>query len=84
MTLDQLRPGASATITQVAWDRLAPEEALRLRALGVDAGAEVTVAHRGVFGGHDPIALTLGRMTVAVRRVHAAAMQVEPAVGGTA
>lgn len=76
MTLDQLPRGASATITSVAWDALAPEEALRLRALGIDEGAEVTVAHRGVFGGGDPLAVTLGRMTVALRRAHAASMQV--------
>jgi ferrous iron transport protein A len=37
----------------------------------------VKVSHRGVFGGSDPIALAIGRMTVAVRRAHAAAMQVE-------
>ncbi|HEX5644549.1 MAG TPA: FeoA family protein [Erythrobacter sp.] len=84
MTLDQLRPGSTATITHVAWDRLAPEEALRLRALGVDTGAQVTIAHRGVFGGRDPIAITLGRMTVALRRVHAAAMQIAPDAGAAA
>ncbi|MGQ7830862.1 FeoA family protein [Altererythrobacter sp. Z27] len=79
MTLDQLPRGASATITSVDWDALAPEEALRLRALGIDDGAEITIAHRGVFGGRDPIAVTLGRMTIALRRVHAAAMQVAKA-----
>jgi ferrous iron transport protein A len=31
-----------------------------------------------VFGGRDPLAVTVGRMTVAVRRVHAAAMEIEP------
>ena len=41
------------------------------------AEARVAVAHRGVFGGRDPIALTVGRMTVALRRAHARAMQVE-------
>jgi ferrous iron transport protein A len=30
-----------------------------------------------VFGGRDPLALTIGRMTVALRRSHAKAMQVE-------
>lgn len=79
MTLDELLPGSSATITSVAWDDLAPEEALRLRALGIDQGAEVTMAHRGVFGGSDPLAITLGRMTVALRRSHALAMQVTAA-----
>jgi ferrous iron transport protein A len=32
-----------------------------------------------VFAGRDPLAITIGRMTVALRRVHARAMQVEPA-----
>lgn len=79
MTLDQLPQGTSATITRVDWDSLAHEEMLRLRALGIDEGATVSVAHRGVFGGSDPLAITLGRMTVAVRRVHAAAMQITQA-----
>ena len=48
----------------------------RIRALGIDEGAQVAIAHRGVFGGHDPIALSIGRMTLAVRRAHAAAMTV--------
>ena len=77
MTLDQFPLGPAARIVAVDWDSLAAEEAQRLRALGVDAGATVSIAHRGVFGGSDPIALTIGRMTVALRRSHARAMQVE-------
>lgn len=76
MTLDQLPRGFSATITSIAWGDLAPEEGLRLRALGIDQGAQITMAHCGVFGGNDPLAITLGRMTVALRRAHAAAMQI--------
>ena len=78
MTLEGLERGQRARIVAVDWDRLAPEDGVRLRALGLDAGARVAIAHRGVFGGRDPIAVMIGRMTVAVRRVHAAAMQVEP------
>ncbi len=77
MTLDLLPIGQHARIVAVDWAVLAPEEAQRLRALGVDSGARVAVAHRGVLGGADPIALEVGRMTVALRRVHARAMQVE-------
>lgn len=77
MTLDLLPAGQSARIVSVEWGALVDEEARRLRALGVDHGARVKVSHRGVFGGADPIALTVGRMTVAVRRAHAAAMEVE-------
>ncbi|MFC3173625.1 ferrous iron transport protein A [Novosphingobium bradum] len=78
MTLDQLPIGKRARIVAVDWTLLVDEEAQRLRALGIDTGARVALAHRGVFGGRDPLAVMVGRMTVALRRVHAAAMQVEP------
>jgi ferrous iron transport protein A len=66
-----------ARITAIDWDALAPEEGKRLRAMGIDTGTTVAVAHRGIFAGRDPIALSVGRMTVAVRRMHARAMTVE-------
>ncbi len=37
----------------------------------------MTIAQRGVFAGRDPIALTIGGMTVALRRSHALAIVVE-------
>ena len=77
LTLDSLKPLQRAEIVSVDWDVLAPEEAKRLRALGIDEGARVAIAHRGVFAGKDPIALVVGRMTVALRRVHARAMRVK-------
>ena len=76
-TLDLLPPRRRAEIVAVDWDALAPEEAKRLRALGIEEGARVAVAHRGIFAGRDPIALEIGRMTVAIRRSHARAMTVE-------
>lgn len=78
MTLDALDNAKTATICGVNWSAIAPDEAKRLRALGIDEGAEVTVTHRGVFGTRDPIALRLGRMTVALRRSHALAIEVTP------
>ncbi|MEJ2407960.1 MAG: FeoA family protein [Novosphingobium sp.] len=77
MTLDALPLGKTARIAAVDWSALVPEEARRLRALGLEEGANVMIAHRGVLGGRDPIAITVGRMTVAVRRAHASAMTVE-------
>lgn len=77
MTLDLLPLGVPARITTVNWDALVPEEAQRLRALGIDEGACVSLAYRGIFAGRDPLAVEIGRMTVAMRRVHAAAMTVE-------
>lgn len=77
MTLDLVPIGGTARIVAVDWTQLADEEARRLRALGIDEGAQVAVAHRGILGGRDPIAVTVGRMTVAMRRAHARVMQVE-------
>ena len=78
MQLDELPLGQPARISVVDWTQLVPEEAQRLRALGIDSGATVTLAYRGVFAGRDPLALEIGRMTIALRRVHARAMTVEP------
>lgn len=77
MTLDRIPLGQAARIVAVDWSQLVTEEAQRLQALGIDTGAKVEVAHRGVLGGSDPIALTVGRMTVALRRAHARAIEVE-------
>ncbi|WP_028641918.1 FeoA family protein [Novosphingobium acidiphilum] len=78
MTLDQLPLGTPARIVAVDWPMLVPEEAHRLRALGLEEGADVRLAYRGVFMTRDPLAVEVGRMTVALRRVHARAMHVEP------
>lgn len=77
LTLDKLAPLQRAEITSIDWDALALDEAKRLRALGIDVGARVAIAHRGIFLGRDPIALMVGRMNVAIRRVHAKAMAVK-------
>ena len=77
MTLDGFDSGRNARITSVDWASLAEDEGKRLKALGVDEGAEVAILHRGVFGGRDPIAMRLGNMTIAIRRVHAHAISVE-------
>ena len=76
LTLDLLPPRRRAEIVAIDWSLLAPDEAKRLRAMGIDEGARVAVSHRGIFAGRDPIALMIGRMTVALRRSHARAMTV--------
>ncbi len=78
MRLDSLKPGQRARIIAVDTDAIPPQDARRLLALGIETGARVAVAHKGVFGGSDPIAVIVGRMTVAVRRAHAGALSVEP------
>lgn len=77
MTLDTLQLRRRAEIVAVDWTLVAPDEAKRLQALGLDTGARVAIAHRGIFAGSDPIALLVGRTTIALRRAHARAMTVE-------
>ena len=84
MLLDQLPNGQRAEIVAIDWTALPVDEGKRLRALGVDEGAMVSIRHRGIFFGRDPIALSIGRMTVAIRRVHARAISLRAAEAGPA
>jgi ferrous iron transport protein A len=77
VTLDQLPLNQSATIASVDWPTLDAREARRLRELGFEQGATVCPQHSGVLFWRDPIAVRIGRMTVAVRKAHAAAVTVE-------
>lgn len=77
MTLDEVPRGTLVRIAAVDWMLLADDEGKRLQALGIDCGTHVSVAHRGVFTGSDPIAVRIGSMTVALRRSHARAIAVE-------
>ena len=79
MTLEKLKPGTTARIARIDWDALPPADAKRMRALGFEPGVEVSMAHHGVFGGRDPVAVRMGRMTIALRKVQAAAISLEPA-----
>jgi ferrous iron transport protein A len=74
--LDLLPFNAPAAIATIDWAALPEKDARRLRELGFDAGMMVETLHGGLFG-KDPIACRIGRMTVAIRRAHAAAMEVE-------
>jgi ferrous iron transport protein A len=76
MTLDELPNDRTVLIAEVDWSAVAPDEAKRLQALGLDEGAEVCISHRGTFFWRDPIAVRIGAMTVALRRSHARAFSV--------
>ena len=52
-------------------------EMRRLQQFGFDEGVLVQLLHLGPFG-RDPIAIRVGRMTVAIRRKHAVAVRVIP------
>jgi ferrous iron transport protein A len=75
--LDQLPLRQVSRIASVNWAGLPPREATRLRELGFDDGVAIEALHRGALRG--PLACRVGRMIVAVRRVVAAAVQVEAA-----
>lgn len=78
LTLDQLKVGLRAEISAIDWSGLEESEACRLRHFGFDEGVTVTPLHEGPFG-RDPLAIKVGRMTVAIRRKHARAVRVVPA-----
>jgi ferrous iron transport protein A len=77
-SLDQLKMGTKARIASIDWDSLEASEASRLKHFGFDEGVAVEPLHLGPFG-RDPVAIRVGRMTVAIRRAHARAVRVVPA-----
>ncbi|MEO7634763.1 MAG: FeoA family protein [Sphingomicrobium sp.] len=77
LALDRLPLGTKARVTAIDWDLLEDGEARRLRHFGFDEGVAIEALHLGPFG-RDPIAVRVGRMTVAIRRKHAGAVRVAP------
>jgi ferrous iron transport protein A len=76
-TLDQLATGIRARIATIDWAALGDRDASRLRHFGFDEGVAVESLYSGPIG-RDPLAVRVGRMTVAIRRAHARAVQVIP------
>jgi len=77
LSLDQLAVGTKARVLSIDWAALQEAEGSRLRHFGFDEGMTVETLHLGPFG-RDPIAIRVGRMTVAIRRRHAGAVRVLP------
>ena len=75
-TLDQWPLQQTAIITDIDWTNMSDAEGARLRALGLDEGVSIERLHKGMFGLNDPMALKVGRMKIAIRRAHAAAVTV--------
>lgn len=67
MQLDELPIGQKAHIDSVNWSDIPEGEAHRLRSLGLDEGVTVEALHRGILFFRDPIAVRVGRMTIALR-----------------
>jgi len=77
VALDSLEVGRKARVLSIDWAALDEGEGRRLRHFGFDEGMTVEPLHLGPFG-RDPIAIRVGRMTVAIRRKHACAVRVLP------
>ena len=75
ISLDTLAVGVRASISSIDWETLDESEACRLKHFGFDEGVVVEPLHLGPFG-RDPLAIRVGRMTVAFRRSHARAVRV--------
>lgn len=78
LSLDELKIGSLARVESIDWSLLEKSEACRLLHFGFDEGVSVQPLHLGPFG-RDPLAVRVGRMTVAIRRSHARAVRVVPA-----
>ena len=78
LRLDMLPMRTNATISAIDWLALGTADERRLRNLGFDDGVAVEPLHAAPVS-RDPIAMRVGRMTVAIRRAHARAKTVEPA-----
>lgn len=78
MRLDTLPFAQEATIAAIDWAALSERDARRMRELGFDEGVAVEPLHGAGYKARDPMAVRIGRMTVAIRRAHAAVITVDP------
>ena len=77
MQLDQLPLNRAAVIRAIDWDVLPDQEGHRLRSLGFEPGVTIEAMHKGILVWRDPLAVRVGRMTVALRSNVAAAIDCE-------
>jgi ferrous iron transport protein A len=75
--LDQLPLNRAAVIRSIDWDVLPDQEGHRLRSLGFEPGVTIEAMHKGILMWRDPLAVRVGRMTVALRSNVAAAIDCE-------
>ena len=77
MQLDHLPLNRAAVIRAIDWDVLSDQEGHRLRSLGFEPGVTIEALHKGILMWRDPLAVRVGRMTVALRTNVAAAIDCE-------
>lgn len=76
MRLDKLPAGKPAWVEAIDWASMSPADGQRLREFGIHEGASIELLHRGGILGGGAVAARIGRMTVAMRARHAAAIAV--------
>jgi ferrous iron transport protein A len=76
LRLSDLPQRKAAFVDQIDWTRMSPTEGQRLREFGICEGASVELLHRGGMLGGGAVACRVGRMTIAMRAAHAAAIKV--------
>lgn len=77
MQLDHLPLNRAAVIRAIDWDVLPDQEGHRLRSLGFEPGVTIEAMYKGILVWRDPLAVRVGRMTVALRSNVAAAIDCE-------
>ena len=77
--LDQLPLNTIATVRAIDWAAMPESEGHRLRSLGLEEGVGIEALHRGILLWKDPLAVRVGRMTIALRRKVATAITCEMA-----
>lgn len=79
MRLDELPQRQPAYVEEIDWSCMTPSEGQRLREFGICEGASVELLHRGGLFRKGAVACRVGRMTIAMRARHAAAIEVSTA-----
>jgi len=72
-----LEPNQPAYVEEVDWSAMTEMDGRRLRELGLDEGASIELLHRAGLTGRGACACRVGRMIVAMRAAHAAAISVQ-------
>ena len=76
MRLTELPLRQPAYVDVIDWDALSAAEGQRLREFGLCEGVTIEALHHGGLLRKGPIACKVGRMIIAMRRSHAAAVTV--------
>jgi ferrous iron transport protein A len=76
LRLTALARNLPAYVDTVDWDAMSASDGKRLRELGLCEGASIELLHRAGFTGRGAYACRVGRMTIAMRGAHAAAIKV--------